>query len=105
MEALMSTLANTDNIQAWSDFQTAMVAANGEEGHAARRYVLNPVLFELFGELAGKAVLDAGCGTGYLARLCAKRGAHVTGIEPAPATPTVDPTKPRNVPTFGRSQR
>jgi SAM-dependent methyltransferase len=81
----MSTLANTDNIQAWSDFQPTMVAAVGEEGDAARRYVLNPVLFELFGELAGKAVLDAGCGTGYLARMCAKRGAYVTGIEPAPA--------------------
>lgn len=29
--------------------------------------------------------MDAGCGQGYLARLLAKHGAHVTGIEPADA--------------------
>ena len=29
----------------------------------------------------GDAVLDAGCGTGVFLRLCADRGAHVTGID------------------------
>ena len=31
--------------------------------------------------LAGKAVLDVGCGGGILAEAMAQRGAHVTGID------------------------
>ncbi|HEY4382909.1 MAG TPA: class I SAM-dependent methyltransferase, partial [Ktedonobacteraceae bacterium] len=30
-------------------------------------------------------ILDAGCGQGYLSRLLARKGAHVTGIEPSEA--------------------
>lgn len=81
----MNNLNNQDNIQAWSDFSTGMIEAVGDDGDAARRYILNPVLFALTGDVVGRSVLDAGCGTGYLCRLFAKRGAHVTGIEPAPA--------------------
>jgi len=32
----------------------------------------------------GKAVLDVGCGGGFMAEAMAKRGAHVTGIDPSP---------------------
>ena len=76
-------MSNEDNIQAWSAYSQEMIAAIGEEGDAARRYILNPVLFTLIGDLAGRTILDAGCGTGYLCRLFAKHGAQVTGIEPA----------------------
>ncbi|HEV8192020.1 MAG TPA: methyltransferase domain-containing protein [Ktedonobacterales bacterium] len=54
-----------------------------EEGDGAHRWLLNPTLFALIGEPKGKRVLDAGCGQGYLCRLLARRGAQVTGIEPA----------------------
>lgn len=81
----MEQLSNNDTIQAWSGYHREMIAAVGDEGDPARRYILNPVLFDLLGDLAGRSLLDAGCGTGYLSRLCAKRGAHVTGIEPAAA--------------------
>lgn len=37
----------------------------------------------MVGDLAGKDVLDAGCGQGYLCRLLAARGAAVLGVEPA----------------------
>jgi SAM-dependent methyltransferase len=37
-----------------------------------------------FGELAGKDVLEVGCGTGVHARLLAEAGAHVTAIDLTP---------------------
>ncbi|NJO83475.1 MAG: methyltransferase domain-containing protein [Blastochloris sp.] len=80
----MTELSNVHNIQAWSNFSREMIEAVGDEGDAARRYILNPVLFALTGDVAGRSLLDAGCGAGYLCRLFAQRGAHVTGIEPAP---------------------
>lgn len=61
-----------DHLDGWTD-----------EGDFTRKYLLNPALFELLGDVNGLRVLDAGCGQGYLARLLARRGARVTGIEPA----------------------
>ena len=55
----------------------------GAEGDFARQYLLNPTIFALAGDIAGKRILDTGCGEGYLSRLLARRGAHVTGVEPA----------------------
>lgn len=40
-----------------------------------------PRFLELIGDVSGLTVLDAGCGEGYLARLLARRGAQVTGID------------------------
>ena len=79
----MKPINNDDNIQAWSAYSREMIEAIGDEGDAARRYILNPVLFALVGDIAGRTILDAGCGTGYLCRLFAKQGAQVTGVEPA----------------------
>ena len=39
---------------------------------------------DLLGDVRGQAVLDAGCGGGFLARILAARGAHVTGIDLGP---------------------
>ena len=69
-------------IAAW-DAAADDLQSFGAEGDFARRYLLNPTLFALTGDIAGKRILDAGCGEGYLSRLLAKRGALVTGVEPA----------------------
>lgn len=49
------------------------------------QWLINPHLWRLLGDVAGKQVLDTGCGNGYLSRLPADLGAEVTGIEPADA--------------------
>ncbi len=53
----------------------------GDDGDANRRLNSDPVLWAFLGEVAGRRVLDAGCGTGYLSRQLAARGAIVTGID------------------------
>ena len=47
-----------------------------------RRFELT---FELCGDLAGKRVLDIGCGSGRYSVECARRGADVVGLDFAPA--------------------
>lgn len=44
-------------------------------GIAGDPFGILPGLFGLLGEIAGKSVLDADCGDGYLARLLHARGA------------------------------
>jgi 2-polyprenyl-3-methyl-5-hydroxy-6-metoxy-1,4-benzoquinol methylase len=46
-----------------------------------QRFVL---ALEMLGEVAGRRILDVGCGAGPLAIALAERGAHVTGIDVAP---------------------
>lgn len=47
------------------------------------RDVVIPPLLDLAGDVAGQAVLDAGCGEGVVSRLLAERGAQVVGVDVA----------------------
>jgi SAM-dependent methyltransferase len=78
----MTRITNQDNIKAWSAYSQELIEKFGDQGDIARQYLLNPALFELLGETAGRRILDAGCGTGYLCRLLARQGANVVGLEP-----------------------
>src|SRR5262249_47843105 len=53
----------------------------GDDGDSNRRMNSDPVLWEFAGDVRGLAVLDAGCGTGYLSGKLRDRGARVTGID------------------------
>jgi 2-polyprenyl-3-methyl-5-hydroxy-6-metoxy-1,4-benzoquinol methylase len=79
----MSELTNEDAINSWSQAPIEAIAQFGDEGDFARQYLLNPAIFACLGDVAGKYILDAGCGQGYLCRLLARKGAIVTGVEPA----------------------
>jgi len=47
-------------------------------------HLLNSALLGILGDVAGKRVLDAGCGNGYLCRMLARRGAEMVGVDLAP---------------------
>lgn len=81
----MSDISNEETIKAWSQVPVELVENFGDEGDATRKYLLNPTIFALLGDVSGRTILDAGCGQGYLCRLLAQRGAVVTGVEPAEA--------------------
>jgi len=47
-------------------------------------HLLNSALLGILGDVAGKRILDAGCGNGYLCRMLARRGAEMVGVDLAP---------------------
>ncbi len=69
----------------WDDHADAYAAwvADREQRLDPGTGILAPLL-DLLGDVRGQAVLDAGCGGGFLARILAARGAHVTGIDRDP---------------------
>jgi ubiquinone/menaquinone biosynthesis C-methylase UbiE len=46
-----------------------------------RNHYLMPRMLAMLGQVAGKAILDVGCGEGGYARELGRRGAHVTAID------------------------
>ena len=71
-----------------SDYDTyadevAAYTARREQG-GPRGDLLLRQLLGLLGDIAGRRVLDAACGDGYLARALASRGALVTGVDLGP---------------------
>lgn len=76
-------IKNNEVIKGWAKIPQEVIEKWGDSGDFSRKVLLNPAISQLLGEIKGKIILDAGCGEGYLSRLMAKRGAVVTGIEPA----------------------
>lgn len=81
-QSSITKITNADAIRAW-EAGADRVDDVDDEGDGARRWLLNPTISALLGEVSGKCILDAGCGQGYLSRLLARRGALMTGVEPS----------------------
>lgn len=77
------SISNQTIIQGWSQITPQEIDEFGDTGDFFRQHLLNPELLELLGDVKDKAILDAGCGTGYLSRILARKGAKMTGVEPA----------------------
>ncbi|KXX65870.1 magnesium protoporphyrin IX methyltransferase [Marichromatium gracile] len=72
--------------EAWSKLTSdAKVSRIRETVRAGRDDMRNTLLSWLPGDLAGKRLLDAGCGTGMLSVEAARRGAEVCAIDVAPS--------------------
>lgn len=74
---------NRDTVDAYSGLTDDFYDRLGDSGGFSRRALLDPAILHLLGDVAGKHILDAGCGHGYLSRLLARLGALVTGVESA----------------------
>ena len=64
----------------WSDSAEAWIALAPE--HATRKLLLDPILLAEAGDVAGKRILDLGCGEGRFSHILAGRGARTVGIDP-----------------------
>jgi ubiquinone/menaquinone biosynthesis C-methylase UbiE len=65
----------------WNRHADDWRAQVGDDGDSNRRLNSDPVLWQFAGDVSGLAVLDAGCGTGYLSRKLRDQGALVTGVD------------------------
>src|SRR5215212_348919 len=78
----MTRISNAEALQHWASYPRELIEGFGDQGDFARQHLLNPAIFRMLGDVNGKSILDAGCGQGYLCRLLARRGAHLSGVEP-----------------------
>lgn len=81
----MTRWTNQAAIEQWATMPQEVLAEMADDGDFSKRHLVNPVLLRMLGDLSGQRVLDAGCGNGYFSRMLARRGATVTGVEPASA--------------------
>lgn len=76
-------MQDDDPIELWNRKAEEWRFQVGQEGDANRRLNSDPVLWRFLGPVAGLTVLDAGCGTGYLSRQLARKGARVVAVDAA----------------------
>ena len=74
-------LSSEEAIKRWDLCAERWAEEVGDEGGPHREVLLNPVIFDLLGEVEGRRILDAGCGEGYLSRMLASKGASVVGVD------------------------
>ncbi|MER6984459.1 methyltransferase domain-containing protein, partial [Streptomyces carpinensis] len=72
---------SADLVQAndYDSFAEAYSAEN--ENNLVNAYYARPAMLALAGDVAGRRILDAGCGSGPLSAALRDRGAVVTGID------------------------
>lgn len=76
-------MSESDTIAGWNAKAEDWHIQVGHEGDLNRRLNSDPVLWSLLGDVGGLTVLDAGCGTGYLSRKLAGKGADVVAVDAA----------------------
>ena len=77
----MKGLTEADVRKGWDEIARWWVSRYSAKGDVNREWVIDPALLRMLGDVRGLRILDAGCGTGYLARILATRGARVDGVD------------------------
>src|SRR4051794_17511609 len=72
------TLSQWDHAAQWYDQNM------GETGDTLNATIIRPLVLEMLGDIKGMSILDAGCGSGYLAAELGKRADKVMGADFAP---------------------
>lgn len=80
-EEIMAKFDDKEILQLWDNRAREWDIQVGDDGDSNRILNSDPVLWSFAGNVAGLSVLNAGCGTGYLARQLCLQGASVTGID------------------------
>jgi 2-polyprenyl-3-methyl-5-hydroxy-6-metoxy-1,4-benzoquinol methylase len=75
------TDSNNEGDAAWDAIADGWAERVRTDTDQNRTLVLDRAHLVMLDEVAGKAVLDAGCGEGRFARMLAERGGQVTGID------------------------
>jgi ubiquinone/menaquinone biosynthesis C-methylase UbiE len=85
--------------QYWQQLAETYHRNIGEQGDIRHQHVINPIVFEMLGDLHGMVVLDAACGNGYLSRKMAETAEKVVGIDFTETLiqKAIDQTNPQNI--------
>jgi SAM-dependent methyltransferase len=82
----MSSVHDGPAAQSESPYDSFAEAYSAEtEVNLINRYYARPAIVELAGDITGRSILDAGCGSGSLAATLRERGAIVTGFDSSAA--------------------
>jgi 2-polyprenyl-3-methyl-5-hydroxy-6-metoxy-1,4-benzoquinol methylase len=68
--------AGADFDTSWGSVASGYDESTGDTGDYGHQNTIDPPLFELAGDVAGKVVYDVGCGNGYISRRMVREGAR-----------------------------
>jgi len=68
--------AGVDFDTSWGSVASGYNESMGDTGDYSHQNTIDPPLFELAGDVAGKVVYDVGCGNGYISRRMVREGAR-----------------------------
>ena len=77
----------------WHEVADWFDGDQGDTGDLWHRTIIFPGILKAIGDAAGIDVLDVGCGNGSLARILARRGSRVTGLDGS--TPIIERARAR----------
>lgn len=80
--ALQKKINNEDNVaDLWGSNADIWDSQILNKGDIYRKYITDPYLLNLLGQVDGLNIIDIGCGNGYLCRKLYNRNAQITGVE------------------------